>query len=122
MTAPNTLPDAGNPPTPPDSTVRVILSRIPFSLAYLDTVSGIPTPMLTISSGFNSRAALLPMISALVLTAFFVLVRPESISAQSCHCEYGISKLPVRDSYDACLGSGGISTIASTRHPGMMVL
>ena len=63
-----------------------------------------------------------PIIFAAGFFSGFVAVLLASMSLQSCHCEYGISKLPVSDSYAACLGSGSTFTIASTIQPGIMVL
>ena len=40
--APKASPDTGNPPIPPDSTVRVTLSSIPFLRAWRETISGMP--------------------------------------------------------------------------------
>ena len=120
--APKASPDTGNPPIPPDSTVSVIISRIPFFLAYLDTISGRPIPIFTMSSTRSSLAALLPIIlpATLFLECFEDTV--SIFSFQVFHSSYGISKLPVNAVYASLRFSGSATTIASTRHPGMIAL
>ena len=80
--APKTSPETGKPPMPPDSTVRVTMSSIPFFLVCLETISGRPMPILTISSTRSSLAALLPMILPAAL--FFDCIA-ETVSIFSFH-------------------------------------
>ena len=84
--APNASPETGKPPMPPDSTVRVTISSMPFFRACLDTISGIPIPILTISSTRSSLAALLPMILPAALLPRVFADTVSIFSFHALHC------------------------------------